>query len=43
MFRVCVDITMSDLKDQLDQINSRLKHDDIRRMVSVEYHCMSID
>lgn len=31
-FRVHIDATLSDLKEQLDQINGRINHKDIRRM-----------
>lgn len=36
------DGTLSDLNDQLDQLNPHLNHRDTRKMVSVEYHCLSI-
>ncbi|AES93736.1 hypothetical protein MTR_5g006910 [Medicago truncatula] len=37
MFRINVDVTLSDLKDQSDWINGRLNHEDTRRMNNVEY------
>lgn len=37
MFKICDDNTSSDLKDQLDQINDRLNHANIRRMIDVEF------
>jgi len=37
LFRVCVGVTLCDLKDQVDQINDHLNHDDTRRMDNVEY------
>jgi len=39
LFRVLVNVTLSGLKDQLNQINSRLNHKDIGRVDNVEYHC----
>ncbi|AES61565.1 hypothetical protein MTR_1g086160 [Medicago truncatula] len=43
LFRVQVDVTLSLLKDQLDQINHRLNHKDIRRVDNVEYYHPSTD
>ncbi|AES65855.1 hypothetical protein MTR_2g049970 [Medicago truncatula] len=37
LFRINVDVTLSDLKDQSDWINGRLTHEDTRRMNNVEY------
>jgi hypothetical protein len=37
------DITFSELKDHLDQINSQLNHRDTKRMDDVEYRRSSID
>jgi len=39
LFRIRNDVTLSGLKDQLDQINRQLNHRDMRRVVSVEYRC----
>jgi len=39
LFRICNDVTLSGLKDELDQINRQLNHRDTRRVVSVEYRC----
>jgi len=39
LFRIHNDVTLSGLKDQLDQINSQLNHRDTRRVVGVEYWC----
>ena len=41
-FRVDVDVTLSNLKDQLDQVNSILNHIDTRRVDIVEYRHPSI-
>jgi hypothetical protein len=38
LFRVWVDVTLSELKDQLDQINHRLNNMNTRRMDNVKYH-----
>ena len=43
LFGVHIDITLSDLNDQLDQINSCLNHSDTRRVDIVEYYCSSIE
>ncbi|KEH34624.1 hypothetical protein MtrunA17_Chr3g0110961 [Medicago truncatula] len=43
LFRVWIDVTLEDLKDQLDQINKRLNHRDTRRMEDVGYQRPSID
>jgi len=40
---VCVDVTLSGLKDQLNKINGRLNHEDAIMMDNVKYHHMSID
>jgi len=39
MFRICNDVTLSRLKDQLDQINCQLNQRDKRKVVGVEYRC----
>ena len=39
LFRIHNDVTLSGLKDELDQINCQLNHRDTRRVVSVEYRC----
>jgi len=39
LFRIRNDVTLSGLKDQLDQINRQLNHRDTRRVVGVEYWC----
>jgi len=39
LFRICNDITLSGLKDELDQVNRQLNHRDTRRVVGVEYRC----
>ena len=39
LFRIRNDVTLSGLKDQLDQINRQLNHRDTWRMVGVEYRC----
>jgi len=39
MFRIHNDVTLSGLKDELDQINRQLNHRDTRRVVGVEYRC----
>ena len=38
LFRVQVNVTMLDLKDQLDQINRELNQRDIRRMYRSRYN-----
>ncbi|KEH23138.1 hypothetical protein MTR_7g066930 [Medicago truncatula] len=43
LFRVHVDVTLSNLKDQLDQIKSRLNQRERRRVDNVEYCQSSID
>ncbi|KEH42513.1 hypothetical protein MTR_1g069840 [Medicago truncatula] len=40
LFRIHNDVTLSRLKDQLDQINCQLNHRDTRRVVCVEYRCL---
>jgi len=42
LFNVWVDVTLKDLKDQLDQINQRLNHRDTRRMEDVGHQRPSI-
>jgi len=37
LFRIRNDVTLSGLKDELDQINRQLNHKDMRRVVGVEY------
>jgi len=37
MFRVQINVTLVDLKDQLDQINQQLNHRDTRRVDDLEY------
>jgi len=37
LFRICNDVTLSGLKDELNQINRQLNHRDTRRVVGVEY------
>ncbi|AES59628.1 hypothetical protein MTR_1g023550 [Medicago truncatula] len=39
LFRIHNDVTLSGLKDELDQINRQLNHRDTRRVVGVEYRC----
>lgn len=39
LFRIRDDVTLSGLKDELDQINRQLNHRDTRRVVGVEYWC----
>jgi len=34
LFMVCLDVTLSDLKDQMDQTNGRLIHRNSKRMVN---------
>jgi len=43
LFRIHNDVTLSGLKDQLDQINRQLNHRDTRRVVGVEYRCSLSD
>ncbi|AES98211.2 hypothetical protein MTR_5g065790 [Medicago truncatula] len=43
LFRICTHVTLSRLKDQLDQINHQLKHIDTQRMDGVEHRCTSTD
>jgi len=38
-FRIRNDVTLSELKDELDQINRQLNHRHTRRVVGVEYRC----
>jgi len=39
MFMIRNDVTLSGLKDELDQINRQFNHRDTRRVVGVEYRC----
>jgi len=39
LFRIRNNVTLSGLKDELDQINRQLNHRDTRRVVGVEYRC----
>jgi len=39
MFKIHNDVTLSWLKDELDQINCQLNHRDTRRVVGVDYQC----
>jgi len=39
LFRIRNDVTLSGMKDELDQINRQLNHRDTRRVVGVEYRC----
>jgi len=39
LFRIRNDVTLSELKDQLNQINRQLNHRDTRRVVGAEYRC----
>jgi len=39
LFRIHNDVTLSVLKDELNQINCQLNHRDTRRVVKVEYRC----
>jgi len=39
LFRIRNDVTLSGLKDELDQINRQLNHRDTKRVVGVEYRC----
>jgi len=43
LFRICNDVTLSRLKDELDQINRQLNHRDTMRVVGVEYRCPLFD
>jgi hypothetical protein len=43
MLRVCTDVTLSGLKDQLDQINCQLNHKDTRSVDGVNYRRPSTD
>lgn len=43
LFRVRVDVTLVDLKGQLNQINRRLDHRDTGRVDNVGYHRLLID
>jgi hypothetical protein len=39
LFRIHDDVTLSGLKDELDQLNRQLNRRDTRRVVGVEYRC----
>ena len=39
LFRIRIDVTLSGLKDELDQVNRQYNHRDTRRVVGVEYRC----
>ena len=39
LFRIRNDVTLSRLKDELNQINRQLNHRDTRRVVGVDYRC----
>jgi len=39
MFRIRNDVTLSELKDELNQINRQLNHKDTRRVDGVDYRC----
>jgi hypothetical protein len=39
LFRIRNDVTLSGLKDELDQINLQLNHRNTRRVIGVEYRC----
>jgi len=39
LFRIRNDVTLSGMKDEMDQINRQLNHRDTRRVVGVEYRC----
>jgi len=43
LFRIRKDVTLSGMKDELDQINRQLNHRDTRRVVGVEYRCSLSD
>jgi len=43
LFRIRNDVTLSELKDELDQINRQLNHRHTRRVVGVEYRCPLFD
>jgi len=43
LFRICNDVTLFGLKDELDQLNRQLNHRDTRRVVGVEYRCLLSD
>lgn len=43
LLRIHVDVTLSDLKDQLDQVNGRLNYRETRRVDNVEYLHPSTD
>ncbi|AET01102.1 hypothetical protein MTR_8g005030 [Medicago truncatula] len=43
LFWIRDDVTLSELKDELDQINHQLNHKDTRRVVGVEYRCLLSD
>ena len=41
LFRIRNDVTLSEMKDELDQINRQLNHRDARRVVvlTIDVHC----
>jgi len=39
LFRIRNDVTLSGLKDELNEINRQLNHRDTRRVVGVKYRC----
>lgn len=43
LFRICVDVTSSDLKDQFSHINGCFNDKDMGRVVNIEYNRPSID
>jgi len=43
LFIVCVDVALCDLKDQVDQINDRLNHNETKRIGNIEYRCPLIN
>jgi hypothetical protein len=43
LFRIRIDVTLSGLKGQLDQINRKLNYRDILTVYGVEYRCPSTD
>jgi len=42
LIKINVDVTLSNLKDQLNQMNGCLNYGDTRMVASFEYHCQSI-
>jgi hypothetical protein len=43
LFRIRNDVTLYELKDELEQMNRQLNRKDTRRVVGVEYRCSSSD